>query len=329
MNDSTVADRQEAIRKIEELTKALNHHRFLYYVLDRPEVSDADFDKLFRSLQELESQHPDLVLPNSPTQTVGAAPSTEFKQIRHRIPMLSLANAMGAEDLHRWQERISRILDFDEEQEKKLEFVCELKIDGLSVALKYHKGKLVEAATRGNGDIGEDVTLNIKTIKSIPHTIKAPQGIKLPDTLELRGEVFLPVSSFKSLNLALEESGDQPFANPRNAAAGSLRQKDPKITASRNLSAWIYFAYFDDPELKVPGTHEETLYLLESFGLPVNSSRKVAVGIEEVHAFCNDWSEKRHQLDYQTDGAVIKLNDKALWTALGTTSHSPRWAIAY
>jgi DNA ligase (NAD+) len=284
---------------------------------------------MYRELQALEQQHPDLVTPDSPTQTVGAPPSTDFKQVRHTIPMLSLANAMGAEDLDKWQERLAKVLELTPEQANELLYVCELKIDGLSIALKYKNGKLIEGATRGNGDVGEDVTLNLKTIKHIPHTIKPPVGFVLPEVLDLRGEVYLPVSSFNKLNAALEDTGDQPFANPRNAASGSLRQKDPKVTQSRNLSAWIYFAYFTDPEITEPPTHEETLKQLESFGLPVNPHRKLARGIEEVKQFCAEWDEKRHTLDYHTDGVVVKLDDRALWEQLGTTSHSPRWAIAF
>ena len=329
MAESTAVERQVVVQRIEELRKEIVHHRFLYYVLDRPAVSDAEFDKLFRELQSLEEQNPDLITADSPTQTVGAQPSTDFKQVRHKIPMLSLANAMGNDDLDKWQERIAKILAVNPQEAAELPYVCELKIDGLSIAVKYENGRLVEGATRGNGDVGEDITLNLKTIKDIPHKIKAPDGSKLPEVLELRGEVYFPVSSFNKLNQALEEAGDQPFANPRNAAAGSLRQKDPRVTASRNLSAWIYFAYFNDPEITEPDTHEETLALLESYGLPVNPNRRLVKGIDDVKKFCDDWAEARHKLDYQTDGAVIKLNERALWEALGTTSHSPRWAVAY
>lgn len=329
MSKITAMDRTEAVKRIEELRREVLHHRFLYYVLDRPSISDADFDLLYRDLQSLEELYPDLVTPDSPTQTVGAQPSTDFKQIKHRVPMLSLANAMGHDDLDRWQERICKILELSPEQEQELAYVCELKIDGLSIGLKYQNGKLVEGATRGNGDVGEDVTLNLKTIKDIPHSIKAPSGMKLPEILEVRGEVFLPVSSFNALNKALEDSGDQPFANPRNAAAGSLRQKDPRITAGRRLSAWTYFAYFNDPEITEPETHEESLQLLQSFGLPVNPHRKLAKGINEVKQFCDDWAEKRHTLDYQTDGVVVKLDERALWEQMGTTAHSPRWAVAF
>ncbi len=319
----------DVIARMEELRSEINHHRFLYYVLDRPAISDADFDALFRELQKLEEEHPELVIPDSPTQTVGAQPSTEFKQVRHRIPMLSLANAMGNEDLDRWQERIVRVLELSPEQASKLKYVCELKIDGLSIALTYKNGKLVEGATRGNGDVGEDVTLNLKTIKDIPHTLSPENAVKIPDLLEVRGEVYFPITSFNALNKSIEQEGDQPFANPRNAASGSLRQKDPRITAKRKLAAWIYFAYITDSNIPELNTHSQSLEIMESLGLPVNKNRKIATGIDEVKAYCQEWAEKRHSLDYQTDGVVVKLDDRSLWKALGTTSHSPRWAIAF
>lgn len=333
--ETTLLDRGAAVKKIDELRKELNHHRFLYYVLERPQISDAEFDRLFAELQSLETQHPDLITPDSPTQTVGAQPSTDFKQVKHSIPMLSLANAMGNDDLDRWNERLARILELSPEALENLPFVCELKIDGLSIAVKYKNGKLVEAATRGNGDVGEDITLNLKTIADIPHQIELPASTKvaastkLPEVIDLRGEVYMSVSSFNALNHSMEESGEDCFANPRNAASGSLRQKDPRVTASRKLSAWIYFAYFEDPEITVPDTHEETLELLQSYGLPVNPHRKLVRGIEAVKAFCSEWEEKRHTLDYQTDGVVVKLNERQLWETLGTTSHSPRWAVAF
>lgn len=319
----------DVIARMEELRSEINHHRFLYYVLDRPAISDADFDALFRELQKLEEEHPELVIPDSPTQTVGAQPSTEFKQVRHRIPMLSLANAMGNEDLDRWQERIVRVLELSPEQASKLKYVCELKIDGLSIALTYKNGKLVEGATRGNGDVGEDVTLNLKTIKDIPHTLSPENAVKIPDLLEVRGEVYFPITSFNALNKSIEQEGDQPFANPRNAASGSLRQKDPRITAKRKLAAWIYFAYITDSNIPELNTHSQSLEIMESLGLPVNKNRKIATGIDDVKAYCQQWAEKRHSLDYQTDGVVVKLDDRSLWKVLGTTSHSPRWAIAF
>lgn len=329
MSEAGTLERAEAAQRIEELSRQIKHHRFLYYVLDKPEISDAEFDTLFRQLQNLEQEFPDLLRSDSPTQTVGAQPSTEFKQVKHSIAMLSLANAMGNDDLDKWQERISRILELDGEAAAQLAYVCELKIDGLSIGIKYKNGVLVEAATRGNGEIGEDITLNLKTIKDIPHKLIAAPGRKVPEMLDVRGEVYFPISSFNALNESMESAGQEPFANPRNAAAGSLRQKDPRVTASRKLSAWIYFCYISDPELGEAKTHAGSLEFLESLGFPVNPNYKLACGIEQVKDFCRFWDEERHKLDYQTDGVVVKLNERRLWDALGSTSHSPRWAIAF
>lgn len=329
MSDQLVLDREKAVERTEELRREIEHHRFLYYVLDRTEISDADFDKLYRELQELEQRYPDLIVPNSPTQTVGYQPSTDFKQIKHRVPMLSLANAMGNEDLDRWNERLIKQLDLPTGHDTDLEFVCELKIDGLSIAITYKDGKFVEGATRGNGETGEDVTLNLRTVAGLPRELKAKEGFTVPKMLEVRGEVYMPVSSFNQLNASLEDEGDQTFANPRNAAAGSLRQKDPRVTAKRKLALWTYGVYVTDSELKDPDTHAGALELLDGLGLPVNTNRVVAKGIGAVKQFCTDWDEKRHGLDYQTDGVVIKVNNRRLWDQLGATSHSPRWAVAF
>lgn len=328
---STTTDRDSAALRIEDLSRQIEHHRFLYYVLDRPEISDADFDRLFKELQELESRFPDLVLPSSPTQKVGAAPSTEFKQVRHEIPMLSLSNAMSNDDLDKWGDRIVRTLELSPEQAAQLEFVCELKIDGLSISLRYERGRLVRGATRGSGDVGEDVTLNLKTIEALPQQLKALPDGSIPRLLEVRGEVYFPISSFRQLNAQLADEGQQGFANPRNAASGSLRQKDPRVTARRKLSLWTYFAHLaaDDGQIKEPETHEGSLEMLSQLGLPVNEHRTVARGIDGVKRFCEAWFERRHELDYQTDGVVIKLNDRSLWKRLGATAHSPRWAIAF
>lgn len=329
MTDQLVLDRERAIHRTEELRREIEHHRFLYYIQDAPEISDADFDKLYRELQELETRYPDLIVPGSPTQTVGYQPSTDFKQMKHRVPMLSLANAMGDEDLDKWYDRLVKQLDMPADEQKPIDFVCELKIDGLSIALTYENGKFTQGATRGNGEIGEDVTLNLRTVAGLPRELKPADGFKIPKLLEVRGEVYMPVSSFNQLNSALEEDGDQRFANPRNAAAGSLRQKDPRNTAKRKLSLWTYNAYVTDPEVPEPSTHDEVLRLLQGLGLPVNPNHAVVSGIEQVKAFCADWAEKRHGLDYQTDGAVIKVNHRAMRDQLGSTAHSPRWAIAY
>jgi DNA ligase (NAD+) len=328
---SATGNREDAALRIDELRRLVEHHRFLYYVLDRPEITDAEFDRLYNELQQLETAFPDLIIPNSPTQKVGAVPSTEFKQVKHEIPMLSLSNAMSEEDLDKWADRLTRSLDLSPEQARQLEFVCELKIDGLSISVKYDRGHLVRGATRGSGDVGEDVTLNLKTIEALPQQLNSLADGRMPESIEVRGEVYFPISSFSKLNAALVEEGQSPFANPRNAASGSLRQKDPRVTARRKLSLWTYFLHVSPPDknVKEPGTHAGSLELLEQLGLPVNKARTVAVGIENVKKFCAEWFEKRHELDYQTDGVVIKLNDRSLWPQLGSTSHSPRWAVAF
>ncbi|HEY9772323.1 MAG TPA: NAD-dependent DNA ligase LigA [Planktothrix sp.] len=321
----------QARKKIEELSRSIEHHRFLYYVLDNAEISDAEFDKLFKELDRLEKEYPDLALPNSPTKTVGAPPSTEFKQVKHRVPMLSLANAMNVDELEKWGERLQRSLkelDLDEQ----VSFVCELKIDGLSIALTYKNGDFVEGATRGNGEVGEDVTNNLKTIKSLPTKLKPVEvnGKQLvPQLVEVRGEVYFPISSFTALNKALEDEGEPTFANPRNAGSGSLRQKDPRKTAKRKLGLWTYFIYITDAEFKERTKHFDNLALLEAMGFPVEPNRHHAATIGDVMQFCKDWHEKRHKLDYQTDGVVVKVNERDLWVKLGATSHSPRWAIAF
>ncbi|MBC7997835.1 MAG: NAD-dependent DNA ligase LigA [Leptolyngbya sp.] len=320
---------------IESLRKEVEHHRFAYYVLEQPELTDAEFDVLFNRLISLETEHPEFFSTDSPTQTVGAAPSTEFKQIRHRIPLLSLANAMSEDDLDKWEERLSKGLELDEEKLKSLRYVCELKIDGLSIALTYKNGKFVEGATRGNGEIGEDVTHNLKTIKSLPRELKASKSaysgglLKVPDMLEVRGEVYMPVSSFTELNQALVDEGDLEFANPRNAASGSLRQKDPRKTAKRRLSLFVYQAFVTDSEMSDPPQHFSELELLRDLGFPTEPNSRATMGIEEVKAFCREIDQKRHDFDYQTDGVVVKLDQRSLWNALGATSHSPRWAIAF
>lgn len=322
-------EKDEAAARIDDLRREIEHHRFLYYVLGKPELTDASFDDLYHELQRLEARFPELITPNSPTQKVGAPPSTEFRQIQHRIPMLSLSNAMGDADLDKWHERIVKQLELNPAQAAKLRYVCELKIDGLSIALTYRNGRFEEGATRGSGDVGEDVTLNLKTIEALPQALRAGDGLGVPELLELRGEVYMPVSSFNEANRELLEQGQPPYANPRNAASGSLRQKNPKITAQRKLSLWTYFAYITDPAMPQPETHSATLELMERWGLPVNPHRAAVDGIDGVKEFCRKWDEPRHGLDYQTDGVVVKLDERASWAALGTTSHSPRWAVAF
>ncbi|HEY9792357.1 MAG TPA: NAD-dependent DNA ligase LigA [Candidatus Obscuribacterales bacterium] len=322
-------DQDEAAARIDELRREIEHHRFLYHVLDKPEITDAEFDRKWNELKDLEGRYPHLITPNSPTQKVGGKPSTEFKQVKHEIPMLSLSNAMSQDDLDRWGERLARGLDLEPAQATQLKHVCELKIDGLSISLRYENGYLVRGATRGSGDVGEDVTLNLKTIDALPQKLQVPKSGKIPRLLEVRGEVYMPISSFRELNNSLLKADEPTFANPRNAASGSLRQKDPKITARRKLSLWTYFLYITDEQVKQPPTHEGSLEFLQQLGLPVNDNRALVQGIEGIKRFCDDWFEKRHHLDYQTDGVVIKLNDRSLWNQLGTTAHSPRWAIAF
>jgi DNA ligase (NAD+) len=315
--------------QISDLTRQIEHHRFCYYILSQPEISDGEFDVLFRQLEELEKRYPELRSPNSPTQKVGAPPSTEFQQVKHRVPLLSLSNAMSEDELGKWQERLLRAMESYELDSSKMQFVCELKIDGLSIALTYKNGLLVQGATRGNGEVGEDVTLNLKTIKAIPFKLTSKKGKPVPELLEVRGEVYMPVSSFENLNKALNDEGLAPFANPRNAASGSLRQKDPKQTSKRNLSFWAYFAYVTDPVIKQPTSHFQTLEFLEDLGFPVEPNKLLAKDIKEVEGYCESWAERRHHMQYQTDGVVIKTDDRTIWNALGATAHSPRWAIAF
>jgi DNA ligase (NAD+) len=345
MTSQTVLDIEAARQRIDELTKIVEHHRFRYYVLDNPEVSDAAFDEFYRELIALEEKYPELKSPNSPTLKVGAPPSTEFKQVKHRVPMLSLSNAMGTEDLEKWEERILRGLGEFANASDKLAYACELKIDGLSIALTYKKGEFVEGATRGDGEVGEDVTLNLKTISVLPQTLTplavnadgtmadSPDGdgveMRIPELLEVRGEVYLPVSSFHALNESMLDANEPTFANPRNAASGSLRQKNPRVTAKRRLAVFTYFVYVTDDKIKQPDTHAESLKMLKLLGLPVEEHNEVVFGANAVKAYCDKWASARHGLDYQTDGIVIKLNDRKLWTELGNTSHSPRWAIAF
>jgi len=340
---------ETARERLEELRRLVEHHRFCYYVLDRPEVDDAAFDVIYRELEALEKQYPELITPESPTQKVGAKPSTDFKEVKHSIALLSLANAMDSEDLSHWQERIDRGLADDDGPALAYQFMCEHKIDGLSVALTYENGVFVQGATRGNGEVGEDVTLNLKTIESLPKKLK-PVAVLSDGTLtsiddaqkpgqdfqerilrhvEVRGEVYMPVSSFTSLNEALLEEGDQQFANPRNAASGSLRQKDPAKTAKRRLGFWAYFLYVLDDGVKQPLLHSENLALLSALGFPVEPNGKIAHNLGEVKDFVDHWFLPRHNLDYQTDGVVIKVDQRKIWDKLGNTSHSPRWAIAY
>jgi DNA ligase (NAD+) len=310
-------DRDEAQLKIRELTDLINEHNYNYYVLDKPTVSDAEYDKLMGQLIELERACPDLALPDSPTQRVGGQPAAGFSTVTHLAPMRSLSNAFGEADLLDFDRRVRGGLPGEQ-----VEYVVELKIDGLAISLLYKDGFLVRGATRGDGEVGEDITGNLKTIKSIPLKLKKPVPL-----LEVRGEAFMPKKEFARLNGEREEAGEPTFANPRNAAAGSLRQLDPRVAAARALDAFLYgIGRLDGLDLD---GHLEGLNELRSLGFKVNPNIKLFPDINEVIEYCQTWSEKRHQLPYEIDGMVIKVNNLHQQGELGATSKSPRWAIAF
>lgn len=310
--------------RIEKLRREIEHHTYLYYAKDAPEISDAAFDSLMRELRELERENPELVDPASPTQRVGGYVGEQFAPVRHAQRMYSLDNAMDLHELDAWTARTV------ESAGRDVEFVCELKIDGSSIAMTYDAGVLVKAATRGDGTTGEDVTVNMRTVRDVPLRLR-DQGIAgLSDedgSVEVRGEVYMPKAGFDSLNAAAVANGKVPFANPRNAAAGSLRQKDPTITQGRDLSTFIY-AIADTQSIKAD-TQWELLQWLRDCGFHVNPDVKLCATPAEVHAFCEDVAEKRSVLPYEIDGVVVKVNSFAVQRELGFTAKAPRWAIAY
>jgi DNA ligase (NAD+) len=305
--------------RVDELRDLVRYHRKRYFQDDEPEISDAEFDELYRELEGLEAEFPELVTPDSPTQQVGAAAATTFAEVAHILPMLSLDNAFNLEDLLAWGKRIERQIT------DPVAFACEPKMDGLAVSLLYEDGKLVRAATRGNGFVGEDVTPNVRTIKSVPKQLK---GSGLPARLEVRGEVFMPIKAFDELNRRQGDAGARLFANPRNAAAGSLRQKDSRITAERALDIFCY-----QPGVKEGGprlrTHMDTLDWLRDMGIPVNPEIKEFDALDDVYEFSERMLEHRHDLGYEIDGVVVKVDDLGQRDELGATSKAPRWAIAY
>ncbi len=305
--------------RAEELRRLIEHHTERYYLLDDPEISDAEFDALARELRALEEANPELRTADSPTQTVGGRASTAFAEVRHRVPMMSLDNAFSFEELVAWGKRMERYVS------DHVDYVCELKIDGIACSLLYEGGSYVRGATRGNGVVGEDVTENVRTISVIPERLA---GDALPQALEVRGEVYMPASAFEELNQRQGEAGLRLFANPRNSGAGSLRQKDPKVTASRDLRFWAYQLGEIDggPRFR---RHSETLDFLKAAGLPVNPEVRRVGSLDEVFAYCGNWLEHRHDLDYEIDGVVVKVDDLGQREELGSTSKSPRWAIAY
>jgi DNA ligase (NAD+) len=354
MSSESIPDEIRA--RVESLRAQINYHNYRYYVLDAPEISDATYDRLFQELRRLEEEYPALITPDSPTQRVGADLTTTFAPITHRTPMLSLDNAFGAEELREWDQKIKRYLGM--EPDSPIEYVAELKIDGLSISLTYEKGRLVTAATRGNGITGEDVTPNIRTIRAIPLALVAyaPQNAEpavasspsqpslfeetapiessppspaagIPELIEVRGEIFLSHEEFARINAAAEQAGAPTFANPRNAAAGSVRQKDPRVTAGRNLDAFFYAV--GACEGRSFESQQELLQTYRAWGLKTNPHMRVCPDIEAVLEFTQIWDTGRDSLHYDIDGVVVKVNSMAMQRELGFVSRSPRWAIAF
>ena len=315
--DERAADLAEA----DKLRREIRHNEYLYYVLDAPEITDAEYDRMMVRLRELEARYPDSIPADSPTQRVGGRASSQFTEVRHLEPLLSLGNVFSAEELRAFDERVRSGLPAG----SKVEYVMEPKIDGLACSLIYENGKLVRAATRGDGVVGENVTANVRTIRSIPLTLKVPDGETVPELLDVRGEVYMPRQAFMRLNEQRAERGESEFANPRNAAAGSLRQLDPQVTASRSLSFFAYYLVGEGAQPK----HSESLALLAHYGFKVSENYKVVENIDEALKYIGDFNELRQGLSYDTDGAVIKVNDVYQQRILGATGKDPRWATAY
>lgn len=315
--DERAADLAEA----EKLRREIRHNEYLYYVLDAPEITDAEYDRMMVRLRELEARYPDSIPADSPTQRVGGRASSQFTEVRHLEPLLSLGNVFSAEELRAFDERVRSGLPAG----SKVEYVMEPKIDGLACSLIYENGKLVRAATRGDGVVGENVTANVRTIRSIPLTLKVPEGEAVPELLDVRGEVYMPRQAFMRLNEQRAERGESEFANPRNAAAGSLRQLDPQVTASRSLSFFAYYLVGEGAQPK----HSESMALLARYGFKVSENYKVVENIDEAIKYIGDFNELRQGLSYDTDGAVIKVNDVYQQRILGATGKDPRWATAY
>ncbi len=307
---------KERLNKLKEI---LEKHRYLYYVLDKPEISDEAYDSLLRELIEIESKHPNLVTPDSPSQRVGGEPLKEFNKITHTSRQWSFDDVFDLAELTKWEEKVRNFMDKEGASNEKLEYCVELKIDGLKVVLSYKDGNLVQAATRGDGKVGEDVTLNIRTIQSIPLVLKKKIDIKVV------GEVWLSKNNLKKINEERKKNGEEVYANTRNLAAGSLRQLDPKITASRSLDSFIY----DIDEMEGIPNQKDEINLLSELGFKTNTYTKVFDSIQDIQTFYNSWTKKKHSLEYELDGLVIKINSNKIQKALGYTAKSPRWAIAY
>jgi len=310
--------------RIDELRNDIRRHSQLYYEDDAPEIPDSEFDALLRELLALEEEHPDLITPDSPTRIVGGLATVTFSSVEHRAPMMSLDNAFTPDEVTAWGRRLERRINELGAPESSFGLVAELKIDGLAVSIRYEDGLLIQAATRGDGRVGEDVTANVRTIQGIPHRL--PKGC--PSVLEVRGEVYMPISAFEQLNAAQATAGERTYVNPRNTAAGSLRQKDAAVTATRNLAFWSYQLgeVLGGPELT---DHHQIFEFLKAMGFPVNPEVTILHGIDDVEAHCEHWQQHRHDLDYEIDGVVLKVDDLALQRELGFTTRAPRWAIAY
>ncbi len=312
----------EVDERVERLRKDIAYHNYRYYVLDDPVVGDSQYDDLMLELRRLEEQHPELVTPDSPTQRVGAAPAGGFSDVQHVLPMLSLSNAFNFQELEAWHRRVTGLLDGAEFQ-----MVCELKIDGLAVSLTYEEGHLVRGATRGDGYRGEDVTQNLRTVKSIPLALMGA----VPGVLEVRGEVYMPRDAFQELNREREARGEPAYANPRNTAAGSIRQLDSRMTASRNLDIFVYsLGHVQDGNgASIPDNHWDTLQVLRGLGFKTNPNNSICTSLGEVEDLFATWLEERHHLPYQTDGLVVKVNPFRYQEFLGYVGREPRWAVAY
>jgi len=316
--------KEDVAARIEELRALIRYHDYLYYTLDQPEITDAEYDALMRELEALEAAHPELITPDSPTQRVGAEPLPEFAKVRHPYPMTSLADAFSREEVEAWLERAKRLLPED----IKLEFVVEPKIDGLAVALTYENGLLTRGATRGDGVVGEDITANVRTIRNIPLRIPVVEGsVPTPRIIEVRGEIYMPRDLFEELNRQRIAKGERPFANPRNAAAGSVRQLDPRITAERPLRMFVYgIGYVEGAEIS---SQWEALNYLKKLGFAVNPDIRLFDNFEEALAYCEEWMDRRSELNYEADGVVIKINSFEIQQRLGIVGNAPRWAVAY
>jgi DNA ligase (NAD+) len=319
-----MSDPAARVAELRDLVDEANH---AYYVLDQPTVDDATYDDWMRELEALEEAHPELRSPDSPTQRVGAAPSSRFAPVTHRRPMLSLANARGADELEAWWRRAHAVMEQEGMGSRPVRFAIEPKIDGLAISLTYEEGRFTRGATRGDGVVGEDVTANLRTIRAIPQRLRLPDGAPAPAVVEVRGEVYLPLAAFAELNAGRAEAGLPIFANPRNSAAGSLRQLDPRATAERPLSIWCYGVGYAEG-LDLP-THSAGLDWLRAAGFRVNPDVRVVETIEQVHAECAAWEARRGELDFDIDGAVVKIDEVAVQDRLGVVGRAPRWAIAY